>query len=398
MKNNLYNDNSIESLSPRDFTRLRPGVYYGSTEYSTQLLVEIVSNAVDEYNLGHGDTINVDYKDDGSCRVEDFGQGFPVNVLREDGETVLQASFDVLNTSGKFSDKGVYEGTALGLNGIGSKLTNYLSNWLDVYTYRDGKSEHIHFIEGIFDKRELKEQGKFHTGTIIEWKPSEEFFANTQIDIEKIKKLFPDDIELHKKLERTKDEFEKKQSKQIDAYERNKFQRRNNLKRHKSSERIKLEKSNNYNSIVNNKTNINNNINKLTNNDIKINKKKRKRPKTANNKKNRNENIINDMPEISEKEILNENKIKFMVKDYKEKLMKDFLDFVNKEKESENERKELMLEAKSEKERKRLERIFAMQRGQSTDKIGEYNKLIDEKLEIYEKELKKLYDKQNNKI
>ena len=104
------------------------------------------------------------------------------------------------------------------------------------------------------------------------------------------------------------------------------------------------------------------------------------------------------MPEISEKEILNENKIKFMVKDYKEKLMKDFLDFVNKEKESENERKELMLEAKSEKERKRLERIFAMQRGQSTDKIGEYNKLIDEKLEIYEKELKKLYDKQNNKI
>ena len=37
---NLYNDKSIESLSPRDFTRLRPGVYCGSTEYSTQLLIE----------------------------------------------------------------------------------------------------------------------------------------------------------------------------------------------------------------------------------------------------------------------------------------------------------------------------------------------------------------------
>ena len=46
---NLYNEKSIESLSPLEFTRLRPGVYVGSTEYSTQLLIEIVSNAVDEF-------------------------------------------------------------------------------------------------------------------------------------------------------------------------------------------------------------------------------------------------------------------------------------------------------------------------------------------------------------
>ena len=187
---NLYNDKSIESLSPLEFTRLRPGVYCGSTEYSTQLLIEIVSNAIDEWSVGHGDTINVDYKDDGSCRVEDFAQGFPVNVKREDGETVLQASFDILNTSGKFSDDGVYEGTALGLNGIGSKLTNYLSNWLDVITYRDGKSEKIHFVEGVFDNRVVGKQGDFHTGTIVEWKPSSEFFTHTQIDIERVKKLF----------------------------------------------------------------------------------------------------------------------------------------------------------------------------------------------------------------
>lgn len=186
----LYDENSIESLDPRSFTRLRPGVYCGSTEYSTQLLIEIVSNAIDEFQAGHGNIINVDYKDDGSCRVEDFAQGFPVNVLREDGETVLQASFDVLNTSGKFSDDGVYEGTALGLNGIGSKLTNFLSNWLDVFTYRDGKSEYIHFVEGIFDKREVGKQGDFHTGTIVEWKPSPEFFTHTEIDVERIKKLF----------------------------------------------------------------------------------------------------------------------------------------------------------------------------------------------------------------
>ena len=190
MANNLYNDDSIQSLSPRDFTRLRPGVYCGSTEYSTQLLIEIVSNAIDEFAVGHGDIINVDYQDDGTCRVEDFAQGFPVNVTREDGETILQASFDVLNTSGKFTEDGVYEGTALGLNGIGSKLTNFLSKRLVVTTYRDKKTERILFVDGVFYKRDIGKQGDAHTGTIVEWTPDPRFFNHPQIDVDRIKKLF----------------------------------------------------------------------------------------------------------------------------------------------------------------------------------------------------------------
>ena len=59
LNSKLYTDKSIESLSPLEFTRLRPGVYCGDTAYSTQLLVEIVSNAVDEFRLGHGDQIDV---------------------------------------------------------------------------------------------------------------------------------------------------------------------------------------------------------------------------------------------------------------------------------------------------------------------------------------------------
>ena len=190
MSDKLYTEDSIASLSPLEFTRLRPGVYCGSTEYSTQLLIEIVSNAIDEFSAGHGNVINVDYKDSGECTVEDFAQGFPVNVMREDGETVLQASFDVLNTSGKFTDDGVYEGTALGLNGIGSKLTNYLSHWLEVSTYRDGKMESVSFKEGIFNSRKTVEQGSNHTGTIVHWLPSEEFFTNAGIEINRIKELF----------------------------------------------------------------------------------------------------------------------------------------------------------------------------------------------------------------
>ena len=55
----LYNEQSIESLDPLQFTRLKPGVYAGDTTYSTQLLVEIVSNAIDEFRLGHGNRIDV---------------------------------------------------------------------------------------------------------------------------------------------------------------------------------------------------------------------------------------------------------------------------------------------------------------------------------------------------
>ena len=57
--NKLYTKNSIESLSPLEFTRLKPGVYAGDTTYSTQLLVEIISNAVDEFRLGHGKAIDI---------------------------------------------------------------------------------------------------------------------------------------------------------------------------------------------------------------------------------------------------------------------------------------------------------------------------------------------------
>ena len=189
MDKKLYNKDSIESLSPLEFTRLRPGVYAGDTSYSTQLLVEIVSNAVDEYRLGHGDLIKVDIVDD-IIRVRDFGQGFLVNELREDGKTVLEAAFSVLNTSGKYREDGTYEGTSLGSFGIGSKITTFLSHWLEVTTYRDNKYETIKFKEGVFESRDTGASNEAKSGTMVQWQPSEEFFTNTKIELEKIKDLF----------------------------------------------------------------------------------------------------------------------------------------------------------------------------------------------------------------
>lgn len=113
-----YDKNSIESLSPLEFTRLRPQVYAGDTTYSTQLLVEILSNSIDEFRLGHGNEIDIRINKD-IVSVKDNGQGFLVNEMREDGKTVLEAAFSVLNTSGKYREDGTYEGTSLGSFGIG---------------------------------------------------------------------------------------------------------------------------------------------------------------------------------------------------------------------------------------------------------------------------------------
>ena len=176
----LYNEQSIESLSPLEFTRLRPGVYAGDTTYSTQLLVEIISNAIDEFRLGHGNLIEVKIDKD-IVSVRDYGQGFIPNSMRDDGKTILEAAFSVLNTSGKYREDGTYEGTSLGSFGIGSKITTYLSHWLKVWTIRDNKFEQVMFKEGEFANRTTGID-KGPSGTYVEWQPSEEFFTNTTVE------------------------------------------------------------------------------------------------------------------------------------------------------------------------------------------------------------------------
>ncbi len=188
----LYDEKSIESLSPLEFTRLRPGVYAGDTTYSTQLLVEIFSNAVDEFNAGHGIVLDVIIDKD-VVSVQDYGQGFICNNVREDGKTILEAAFSVLNTSGKYREDGSYEGTSLGSFGIGSKITTFLSHWLTVWTWRDNKFEQIVFNEGVFKARESTPHGpdtEIEHGTRVMWKPSEEFFTHTEVELPKVKSLF----------------------------------------------------------------------------------------------------------------------------------------------------------------------------------------------------------------
>ena len=195
-----YKDDSIISLNGRDFTRLRPATYLGSNEYSTQLLREVFSNALDEHIIGHGNKITVTiFTKSNTYIVEDEGQGFPINVEREDGETVLQAAFDVINTSGKYDDDGVYNGASLGLNGIGSKLTNFLSKDLKVISSNGKQTECIYFEDGIFKSRRVYDSNGT-SGTTVEWTPDPQFFQDPHVNINDVRKLFTEISALCPKL------------------------------------------------------------------------------------------------------------------------------------------------------------------------------------------------------
>ena len=179
----------IESLSPLEHVRLRSDVYAGDCSDATQLIIEILSNSIDEYNIGYGKEIivKVDNKNH-IYSVEDCGRGFPINELREDGETTLQASFDVLNTSGKFRNDGSYAGLSLGKNGQGGNITNFLSHSMEVYSCRNYNYELVKFKEGVFQKRKLGKSTKEH-GTIVTFNPSEEFFDSPTINESKVKQF-----------------------------------------------------------------------------------------------------------------------------------------------------------------------------------------------------------------
>lgn len=193
MAKNDYTKESIQSLTPREHVRKRPSMYCGDTSTPNQLMMELFSNALDEHNIGHGDIIDVLIDKSGLCSIKDFGQGFLVDEMREDGKTVFQAAFDTMNTSGKYTDDGVYEGSSLGLNGIGTKLVTYLSKNVMAETVRDGKWECNSFSDGVLYSHQSGDAKKTaHTGTTVTYLPDEQFFDTDKTSVSFFKKFFND--------------------------------------------------------------------------------------------------------------------------------------------------------------------------------------------------------------
>jgi len=196
---NVYDINSIESLSFREGVRTRIQMYLGSDdlEGTYQALKEIVNNSTDEALAGFGDEIKITVNEtENWVSVIDHGRGVPFG-MREDGENVLVSIYSKSHTGGKFNND-AYK-NASGLNGIGAKCVCLSSEKFEVQSNRDGKTACAYFEKGnLIDYREGNTKEK--NGTYVRFKPDKEVFKNGEIgysyericnDIHDISYLYP---------------------------------------------------------------------------------------------------------------------------------------------------------------------------------------------------------------
>ena len=174
-----YGVKDIKTLEGIEAIRLRPGMYIGSVgpDGVRHITLEIISNAVDEYLNGHCTLCKVKVHENGFISITDNGRGVPFGKA-EDGSEVLVNVYTKLHTGAKFdSDGKTGYNTSGGMNGVGAKATNALSEKFVVSSTRDGKQ-----AVAEFEKGELKKYNEFTlknnepSGTMIGFKPDSTIF------------------------------------------------------------------------------------------------------------------------------------------------------------------------------------------------------------------------------
>jgi len=142
------------------------------------LLKEVIDNAIDEYIMGYGDTIEVEVKD-GTVKVRDYGRGIPLGKVVE--------CVSVINTGAKYNDD-VFQ-FSVGLNGVGTKAVNALSSHFRVVAIRNGAFAEALFKQGILqNERKGKLKDSQRDGTYVEFTPDKEIFGEYQFNLEFIEK------------------------------------------------------------------------------------------------------------------------------------------------------------------------------------------------------------------
>jgi topoisomerase-4 subunit B len=169
-----YTEDEIKSLDWREHIRLRPGMYIGKLGDGSSpddgiyvLMKEVLDNCIDEYAMGYGKVIDITLNENG-CTVRDFGRGIPL------GKVVDVVS--KINTGAKYDSKAFKK--SVGLNGVGTKAVNALSEYFKVTAVRDGQMKSAEFNFGNLKKESKIEPSKEENGTLVEFKPDNGLFRN----------------------------------------------------------------------------------------------------------------------------------------------------------------------------------------------------------------------------
>lgn len=172
-----YDASDIKRLKGLKAVRERPGMYIGDTNETGlhHCVYEIVDNSIDEALAGFCSEIKVTIHGNGSVSVEDNGRGIPVAIHPEEKIPTLELVLTNLHAGGKF-EKGAYQVSG-GLNGVGAKCVNALSEFFEAEVCRDGEVHNMQFCRGevTVPIRVLGKTKK--TGTKITFLPDPEIFT-----------------------------------------------------------------------------------------------------------------------------------------------------------------------------------------------------------------------------
>ena len=182
---NQYTEDNIRSLDWKEHIRMRPGMYIGKLGDGSSpddgiyiLLKEVLDNCIDEFVMGAGKTIEVTIKDK-TVSVRDFGRGIPL------GKVIDVVS--KMNTGGKYDSLAFKK--SVGLNGVGTKAVNALSNYFRVESVRDDKQKAAEFSGGNLVLEEDIIETTKRKGTKVTFVPDEAIFKNYKYRYEYVIKM-----------------------------------------------------------------------------------------------------------------------------------------------------------------------------------------------------------------
>ncbi|WPP49887.1 DNA topoisomerase IV subunit B [Catalinimonas niigatensis] len=169
-----YTEESIRSLDWREHIRLRPGMYIGKLGDGSSfddgiyvLVKEVVDNSIDEHVMGFGKTIDIKVTEK-HVEIRDYGRGIPLGKVID--------CVSKINTGGKYDSKAFQK--SVGLNGVGTKAVNALSEHFKVQSFRDGQTKIAEFERGVIKKDAKLTKSEEKNGTLIIFEPDEEIFKH----------------------------------------------------------------------------------------------------------------------------------------------------------------------------------------------------------------------------